>query len=152
MAEYLDLFKGIIGNQDLVDNLKHKATEFITGTGQERLNEAAIQINSSPILTETFSSLSWINNTRNIITGLLIAWSISLLVVEYLPSIRQEDKDNMKYFHKVFFGNLGIITMIFILWSVVMFVSVIIPAIVSITPQFSELLSTMNKMIKTVVT
>lgn len=162
MSEYIDMLKGFVGDVDssVLENLGEKATSVFKGFGKtddfintvqtNRLAESATTINDSPILKDAFMNISFISNVKNVVTIILIIWALALIVIDIVPFIDETVKEKFKYINKVFFGDLGFIPMIFILWISVIMINVFIPSVGSVTPKVNDLLSNINSMFKAI--
>jgi hypothetical protein len=125
----------------LLATLATGATKFFT------TSQASTPI--SPAIKETFDTIISMNNMKYALTVFLFLWAISRIIIEFLPEkfIPEKQKDNAKYINKVFFGDTGVIPMIFTIWVLMFIVTTIIPTLIDISPKFSNLLSGVNRFV-----
>lgn len=154
MAEYLDLLTSLSGKQDFLGTamnvgsaLSEKAQDFLQESASRKLAEASAEIASSPVLTESFSTISTLNNSKYVITVVLIIWAVSLIVFEYVSNDPKQ-KEHLNYINATLLGNGGVLPMIFTLWIIVLGITIIIPSLVTVTPKLSGFLDNISTVFK----
>ena len=137
MKDYIDLISQV--PPEILQNVASSAQSFLTPSPTP-----AVSVTNNPVVQNIFGTIESLNTTKNVVTGILILWAILLLIFQFIPQTNQEQKQDMKYVHHVLFGNMGIIPMIFVLWVIIIIITVVVPSLINITPKFSDLLTNVN--------